>query len=247
MDRKSKEIYKKAANAKNKKDLEKIKKVEHQAKQKKMVTNYNWLIITSLSVLCVALVIVAVFAFMSKGKGGTTTTTNEPPKIQKAVVETSQGSFTIELDEANAKPIVDNFKANMEKLIYNGSYFNRIVKGAYLRGGVPMGTNRQGFGANDTINFFKNDLKHVKWAVSVPAQGTGLNKTQFQIMLSDQTTLDKKDCVFGKVIEGADVLEKLASVRLVKQDKNDFGIDPNDVSKAQKEDDVRIVRITLKQ
>jgi len=245
MDRKSKEVLHKISKAKSEKDLHKIKKEQREAKQKGMIKNYQWLFVTVASAISVALIIITVVVFTTRN---TSTATPEIPTQTKAVVETTLGKFTIELNEDAAPSVTSNYKTNIEKAYYKGSFFNRIVAGGILQGGVPQGAEgpeggRPGY--LDTINKEPSNLTHDKWAVAMAKTGTSINKTQFYICLSEQKSLDGEDTVFGKVIDGFDVIEKLASVEVENQGENNYGIATEETSKPKKLDQVKIVDITI--
>ncbi len=112
---------------------------------------------------------------------------------------------------------VNNFISLINKGYYNGLIFHRIIKGFMIQGGCPQGrgTGGPGYGIKGEFaqNGFKNDLKHtagvLSMARSMMPDSAG---SQFFIMHKDAPHLDGAYAAFGKVIEGMDVVDKLASV-----------------------------------
>ena len=112
---------------------------------------------------------------------------------------------------------VNNFISLINKGFYNGLIFHRIIKGFMIQGGCPQGrgTGGPGYGIKGEFaqNGFKNDLKHTAGVLSM-ARSMMPNSagSQFFIMHKDAPHLDGAYAAFGKVIEGMDVVDKLASV-----------------------------------
>lgn len=112
---------------------------------------------------------------------------------------------------------VNNFISLINKGYYNGLIFHRIIKGFMIQGGCPLGKGTGGPGYSIKGEFaqngFKNDLKHtagvLSMARSMMPDSAG---SQFFIMHKDAPHLDGAYAAFGKVIEGMDIVDKLASV-----------------------------------
>ncbi len=119
---------------------------------------------------------------------------------------------------------VNNFISLINKGFYNGLIFHRIIKGFMIQGGCPQGrgTGGPGYGIKGEFaqNGFKNDLKHTAGVLSM-ARSMMPNSagSQFFIMHKDAPHLDGAYAAFGKVIEGMDVVDKLASVRTGMMDR----------------------------
>ena len=113
---------------------------------------------------------------------------------------------------------VNNFISLVNKGYYNGLIFHRIIKGFMIQGGCPLGKGTGGPGYSIKGEFaqngFKNDLKHtagvLSMARSMMPDSAG---SQFFIMHKDAPHLDGAYAAFGKVIEGMDIVDKLASVK----------------------------------
>ena len=144
---------------------------------------------------------------------------------------------------------VNNFISLVKKGFYNGLNFHRIINGFMIRGGCPEGTGMGG--PNYSIkgefsqNGFKNDLKHTEGVLSMArSMRPDSAGSQFFIMHKAAPHLDGAYAAFGKVIEGMDVVNKIATTRTtygdrpVKEQKmasvtvDTFGIDYPEPEKA---------------
>ena len=126
-----------------------------------------------------------------------------------AKFETTLGDFTIELFEAQAPNTVGNFVKLAESNFYNGVIFHLVIDGFMLQGGDPTGTGRGGPGYQfaDEIH---PQLKHTgEGMLSMANAGPNTNGSQFFITLTATPHLDGRHAVFGKVVEGMDVVKKI--------------------------------------
>ena len=132
----------------------------------------------------------------------------------------------IELYPEVAPNTVNNFISLINKGFYNGVGFHRIIKGFMIQGGDPEGTGMGGPGycikGEFNQNGFKNDLKHTAGVISM-ARTMMPNSagSQFFIMHKDAPHLDGAYAAFGKVIEGMDIVDKLACVKTDRMDMPD--------------------------
>lgn len=119
---------------------------------------------------------------------------------------------------------VNNFISLINHNFYDGVCFHRVIKGFMLQGGDPDGNGTGGLGyeikGEFTHNGFKNDLKHTAGVLSMARtmipDSAG---SQFFIMHQDAPHLDGEYAAFGKVIDGMDVVNKIAEVRTDYMDK----------------------------
>ena len=144
---------------------------------------------------------------------------------------------------------VNNFISLIKKGFYDGLIFHRVIKGFMIQGGCPEGTGMGG--PNYSIkgefsqNGFKNDLKHTEGVLSMArSMRPDSAGSQFFIMHKAAPHLDGAYAAFGKVIEGMDVVNKIATTRTtygdrpVKEQKmasvtvDTFGIDYPEPEKA---------------
>ena len=112
---------------------------------------------------------------------------------------------------------VNNFVSLVKKGFYDGLIFHRIIAGFMIQGGDPDGTGMGGPGysikGEFNYNGFDNSLKHSRGVLSIArAQHPDSAGSQFFIMHANAPHLDGQYAAFGKLIEGEDVLDKIASV-----------------------------------
>lgn len=139
------------------------------------------------------------------------------PKIKIIVRE--YGEMIAELYPEKAPKTVENFVSLVRSGFYSGMIFHRIIRGFMIQGGGYD----EGFGEKDAQSirgefaangFAQNDIKHTKGVLSM-ARTSDPNSasSQFFIMHEDAPYLDRQYAGFGKVIEGVDVIDKIASVQ----------------------------------
>jgi peptidylprolyl isomerase len=138
----------------------------------------------------------------------------ESQKLVK--LETNMGNITIALDPA--MPVTaGNFESLVKKGYYDGVIFHRVINGFMIQGGDPTGTGRGGPGYVIKDEFTKNN-RNDRGTISMANAGPNTGGSQFFINLVGNNFLDAKHPVFGKVVEGMDVVDKIARV---KTDAND--------------------------
>ncbi|MBR3461242.1 MAG: peptidylprolyl isomerase [Clostridiales bacterium] len=133
------------------------------------------------------------------------------------------GIMKAELYPDIAPATVKNFVDLASKGFYNGLIFHRVISGFMIQGGDPEGTGMGGPGysikGEFTANGFRNDLKHTRGVLSMArSMDPDSAGSQFFIMHADYPYLDGQYAAFGKLIEGIEVVDKIASV---KTDYND--------------------------
>jgi cyclophilin family peptidyl-prolyl cis-trans isomerase len=133
-------------------------------------------------------------------------------KKYSALVETNKGSFTVELLPAEAPLAVNNFVCLARAGFYDNTPIHRIVAGFVIQGGDPTGTGRGGPGYkfnDDPIN-----LEYEKGTLAMANAGPNTNGSQFFVVLDDlRGKLGKNYTIFGKVIDGMDVIDTLGKVQ----------------------------------
>jgi cyclophilin family peptidyl-prolyl cis-trans isomerase len=127
----------------------------------------------------------------------------------QAHFETSMGNFTIELFEQQAPKTVENFVKLAEKKFYDGVIFHRVIDGFMIQGGDPTGTGRGGPGYQFADEFHPQLKHNSEGILSMANAGPNTNGSQFFITLTATPHLDGKHAVFGKVVEGIDVVKKI--------------------------------------
>ena len=145
---------------------------------------------------------------------------------KKAVIETNYGKIELALYDQDAPKTVENFIKLAEKGFYNGIIFHRVIRGFMIQGGDPTGTGTGGPGyqfadeLNPSASSYQEGYK--KGVVAMANAGLNTNGSQFFIMLAD-TPLPHNYTIFGKVISGQDVVDKIGSN---KTGANDRPINP---------------------
>lgn len=129
-----------------------------------------------------------------------------------------------ELYPETAPNTVNNFISLVKKGYYDGIIFHRVIQGFMIQGGDPEGTGVGGPGysikGEFTQNGFPNDLKHTKGVLSMArTMMPDTAGSQFFVMHETSPHLDGQYAAFGKVIEGEDVIDKIASVATDYMDK----------------------------
>ena len=130
-----------------------------------------------------------------------------------AIFNTSKGKFKAELFEDKAQKTTENFISLAQDGFYNGLIFHRVIKDFMIQGGCPEGTGRGGPGY--TIDDeFHHDLKHDSpGMLSMANAGPNTGGSQFFITVVPTPWLDGHHAVFGKVIEGMDVVLGISKVK----------------------------------
>ena len=155
-----------------------------------------------------------------------TTPTNLKNNMHTITIKTTLGDIAFETYDADAPKAAANFVSLAEKGFYNNVIFHRVIPGFMIQGGDPTGTGRGGPGyafedeLNPTTESYKTGYK--KGVVAMANSGPNTNGSQFFIMLADYP-LPNQYTIFGKVISGQGVVDKIGSLP---KDSNDRPLDP---------------------
>ncbi len=128
----------------------------------------------------------------------------------KALLETNMGNIEIELFEKDMPVTAGNFRKLVEKGFYNGVIFHRVIKDFMIQGGDPTGTGMGGPGYSIKDEFSKNN-RNDRGTISMANAGPNTGGSQFFINLVNNNYLDRKHPVFGKIVKGMDVVDKIGS------------------------------------
>ena len=136
----------------------------------------------------------------------------EQDRDYRAVLETSAGRIVIDLAQDRAPTTVNNFVFLALNRFYDGVPFHRVLEDFMAQTGDPTGTGRGGPGYR-FADEFHDELRHdAPGTVSMANAGPGTNGSQFFITFAATPWLDGKHAVFGRVVEGAEVLDRIARV-----------------------------------
>lgn len=146
-------------------------------------------------------------------------------EITMVVIEMENGKeIKLELYPDVAPITVENFEKLVKQGFYDGTIFHRVIEGFMIQGGDPTGTGTGGPGwsikGEFAANGVKNDLKHTRGVISM-ARSMMPNSagSQFFIMHEDAPHLDGQYAAFGKVIEGMDVVDEIATCKTGRGDR----------------------------
>jgi peptidylprolyl isomerase len=141
---------------------------------------------------------------------------------KRVIIETTQGSVTVELKEDIAPKTCENFLKLVEKGYYDGIIFHRVIKDFMIQGGDPTGTGRGGESVwgkpfedefNPSVKFDKKGI------LAMANAGPGTNGSQFFITTVETPWLHMRHTIFGEVVEGYDVVEKIENTEVSHSDK----------------------------
>ena len=152
-------------------------------------------------------------------------------------IETNKGTIKFETYDADAPKTVENFIKLAEKGFYNGLIFHRVISGFMIQGGDPSGngTGGPGYQFADELNPNTPSYKasYIRGTVAMANAGPNTNGSQFFIMHEDKP-LPHNYTIFGKVVAGMDVVDKIASVETGTADKPNDNVVMNKVTVATK-------------
>lgn len=143
----------------------------------------------------------------SKNYGGPPQMIIDVDKQYTATIVTEKGEVVLELFAADAPKTVNNFVFLSREGFYNGTTFHRVIPGFMAQGGDPTGTGTGGPGYKFEDEFSQRG--HTTGALSMANSGPDTNGSQFFICYAPQPYLDGRHTVFGQVIEGMDILNRL--------------------------------------
>ena len=123
-------------------------------------------------------------------------------------MRTTEGVIVLELFDEDAPETVANFRKLAKDGFYDGLIFHRVIKDFMIQGGCPYGTGTgdAGYKFDDEIN----EHKIVRGALAMANSGPNTNGSQFFIVTADAAPwLDGKHTVFGQVVDGMDVVDRI--------------------------------------
>ena len=157
------------------------------------------------------------------------------PNETFAHFDTTEGKFKIKLFADKAPKTVENFVslaegAKTSKRFYDGLVFHRVIPNFMIQGGCPEGTGRGGPGYKFADEFHPS-LRHSKKGIlSMANSGPNTNGSQFFITVAETSWLDNKHTVFGEVVEGYDVVDKISKLPKNSSDRPSKDVKINSVT-----------------
>ncbi len=148
--------------------------------------------------------------------------------MSTAIIETNFGRIVFKLFPDLAPETVRNFEKLARDGFYNGTLFHRVIPGFMIQGGDPntKSGNKSTWGMGGPGHMIKAEFSsrsHLRGIVSMArAQDPNSAGSQFFIVTTDSTFLDRQYTVFGEVIEGMDVADKIVNLP---RDRNDCPLD----------------------
>jgi len=142
-------------------------------------------------------------------------------KSYTAVIETSMGDLTVEFFSDTAPVTVNNFVSLSNDGYYDNIIFHRVISGFMIQGGDPSGTGHGEYGKFPGYTFedeLNNQQPYEKGILAMANAGPNTNGSQFFIMHVDYP-LPYQYTIFGKVTDGLDVIDTIASVQTAEGDK----------------------------
>ena len=135
----------------------------------------------------------------------------------KVLLKTSEGDVTLQL--SGDMPITTgNFQKLVEKGFYDGTVFHRVIDGFMIQGGDPTGTGCGGPGYSIKDEFTGHN-RNDRGTIAMANAGPNTGGSQFFINLVNNNYLDRAHPVFGTVVEGMDVVDKIGKARTNAHDR----------------------------
>jgi peptidyl-prolyl cis-trans isomerase A (cyclophilin A) len=141
-----------------------------------------------------------------------------------AYFDTTEGKFKAKLFADQAPKTVENFVSlangtKTGKPFYDGLIFHRVIPGFMIQGGCPEGTGRGGPGYKFADEFHPGLRHDRKGLLSMANAGPNTNGSQFFVTVAETNWPDNKHAIFGEVVEGYDVVEKISKLPKDSQDR----------------------------
>ncbi len=156
--------------------------------------------------------------------GGASESTSSDAKLPRVIVHTNHGDITIELDAEKAPLTVDNFLDYVDRGHYDGTIFHQVVAGYVILGGGYTEDLQERPASAPIRNEADNGLKNTRGTVAMARRPDAADSStcQFFINLRDNPHLDYSGrtpeeygyCVFGRVVQGMDVVDRIAKVQV---------------------------------
>jgi len=137
-------------------------------------------------------------------------------KTYQALINTSEGEITVKLNSKETPITVNNFVKLSKKGFYSNTIFHRVIKGFMIQGGDPKGDGTGGPGYQFNDEPFTGN--YIRGTIAMANAGPNTNGSQFFIMHKDYD-LPKNYVIFGQVVKGIEVVDKIAETPVERTDK----------------------------
>ncbi|HWO15145.1 MAG TPA: peptidylprolyl isomerase [Solirubrobacterales bacterium] len=152
--------------------------------------------------------------------------------MSQATLHTSAGPIVVEFHDDDAPKTVENFRRLADDGFYDGLVFHRVIVDFMIQGGCPEGTGRGGPGYTFEDEF--NDHKVERGALAMANAGPNTNGSQFFVVTTEAAPwLDGKHTVFGRVVEGMEVVDAIESTET---DAADRPLEPQVIERVELSD-----------
>ena len=142
-----------------------------------------------------------------------------PAEAKKVILETNFGEIEIELFPAKAPRTVENFLTLAGDGFYDGTRFHRVIEGFMIQGGCPHSADealKAQWGTGGPGHMFDCEIHdenfNVRGTIAMANAGPNTNGSQFFISVVDNNFLDPRHTVFGRVVSGMDIVDKISAV-----------------------------------
>jgi peptidyl-prolyl cis-trans isomerase B (cyclophilin B) len=133
----------------------------------------------------------------------------DPSKTYRVSMKTNKGTIELDMYPNHAPKTVNNFVFLVNEGFYDGVVFHRVINNFVIQGGDPTGSGMGGPGYRFEDELAGNPLKHETGVISMANAGPNTNGSQFFITHSPQPHLNGKHTVFGRVVNGMDVVNAI--------------------------------------
>ncbi|MSS74014.1 peptidylprolyl isomerase [Candidatus Pacearchaeota archaeon] len=135
-------------------------------------------------------------------------------------LDTTKGRIVLELYTGEMPVTAGNFVKLVNEGFYDGIIFHRIINGFMIQGGDPTGTGTGGPGYKIKDEFTNTNLdKNDRGTISMANAGPNTGGSQFFINLADNNFLNGKHPVFGKIVEGLEIIDEMGKVKTDSRDR----------------------------
>jgi peptidylprolyl isomerase len=157
--------------------------------------------------LIVVVVVVAFFSFGGNGTGA-----------DRVLLRTSMGDVVVELYDY--RPLTtENFRNLVQQGVYDGTVFHRVIDGFMIQGGDPTGTGQGDPSIPAILDELTGNNRNDRGTIAMANKGPDTGSSQFFINLVNNNHLDDKHSVFGRVLEGMDVVDSIGKVQTGDDDR----------------------------